>query len=314
VVPVAFVGAAAVTAGRRRRKARAWTLRVASAARAARDADEAPVGRSEVLRGLAGCAGGAVATLQGQPAQAVPPQGYAGSFKGLPGGGGRGSQREALKWEQAQTKFLEYKVPTLQTKEPPKDWGMVVQGIGLDDSYEGKYDLGKDPLLVTFYSPPGWAIQAQSRTPNGPSGTISVNLYAKGDSGTLWVDTKWKGQKKIAELTSAEAKDQMAKALAIKGSLSEVSTMKLGKYEADTDSKTGEFSYILATDSGLDVERRGFANFNQVGDSGNMQVFWCASTTARWLNQKETLKTLAGSFRVGKISQAFRNKDDDDDD
>ncbi|CAK0869352.1 unnamed protein product, partial [Prorocentrum cordatum] len=70
-------------------------------------------------------------------------------------------------------------------------WRVAVEPIGLakDASY-GRFDLGGEPLLVEFYVPGGWIVSRPNFDYNGSAGTVQANDYGKGDSATLWVDTK----------------------------------------------------------------------------------------------------------------------------
>jgi len=236
-------------------------------------------GRAALLRGLGASCAGAVAL------------------------GGRAPEALALSTEEALASAKTYGVPDLlpadTSSKLPDGWRVAVEPIGLakDASY-GRFDLGGEPLLVEFYVPGGWIVSRPNFDYNGSAGTVQANDYGKGDSATLWVDTKPKVP--LAEMKKKDYLRELKKAITQKGAGS-IDDIVIKKMTDQGDYKVVQFDWELYTGAGLLISRCGWASFCQVGDEGNIQVFWTGVTSNRWNKMSADLQTMIQSFRVGKV-------------
>jgi len=207
--------------------------------------------------------------------------------------------------EEAQKSLTSYGLPDLAPKQaPPGGWSIVVEPIGLaPDAYYGRFNLGGEPQVVTFFAPPLWVVSVPNIDYNGAAGTVQANDYGKGDSATLFVDTSFKGS--LDALTKKDYKAELTKALTTKGK-GFVESLKIEKV---TDGAPGykicEYTYDIESGAGFSLARSGIGAFTQVGESGNLQIFWSAVVTPRWKNMKEDLGRMVGSFRIGQVPKSI---------
>lgn len=286
---VAWGGAGAVAAAvsRRSRRRVAATARAAAAGAAEGRLEEGALpGRASLLRGLGASCAGALA---------------------LPGGA---PTALALSPDEARASLKNYGVPDLlpedTNKKLPDGWRVIVEPIGLakDASY-GRFDLGSEPLVVEFYVPSGWIVSRPNYDFNGSAGTVQANDYGKGDAATLYVDTKPK-----VPLTEMKKKDylrELKKAITQKGAGS-IDDIIVRKMTDQGNYKVVQFDWEIYTGAGLLISRCGWASFCQVGDQGNMQIFWSGVTSNRWNKMNSELQTIINSFRVGKVPPKVAEK------
>jgi len=279
-------GAVAAAIARRSRRRVAATARAAAVWPAEERLEEGALpGRASLLRGLASCAG--LVALTGRAPVAL-----------------------ALSQDEATTTLKKYGVPDLlpadTNKKLPDGWRVIVEPIGLakDASY-GRFDLGSEPLVVEFYVPGGWIVSRPNYDFNGSAGTVQANDYGKGDAATLWVDTKPK-----VPLTEMKKKDylrELKKAITQKGA-GAIDDIIIRKMTDVGDYKVLQFDWEIYTGAGLLISRCGWASFCQVGEQGNLQVFWSGVTSNRWAKMKDELQTMISSFRVGKVPTDIASK------
>lgn len=280
VAPLA--AAAAVLAGAATSRRGARQSRVAARATGAHDGlERGEVGRGSLLRGLGLGAGSLVLPLAPPPAAA----------KSL---------------QEAQEALTTYGLPDLApTEQLPAGWSYVVEPIGLtQDAYYGKFKLGSEPLIITFVIPPLWVISRPNIDYNGSAGTVQANDYGKGDSATLFVDTNFKG--KLTDLTKKDYYDEIRKALTQKGKgfIEDLKILKVS--DGAPGYKTCEYAYEIESGAGFAIKRIGMASFTQIGETGNLQIFWSAVTAPRWEDMKGNLSLITGSFRLGKVPSGVK--------
>lgn len=244
----------------------------------AADQGASGLGRSSMLRGLLAVVSPvAPATLAPRPASA----------RGL---------------NEVNKDIVSYGVPEMAyTKDVPFGWTYEDELIGtaIKNAEYGKIDLGTEPLVVAYAHPANWITSKPVIDENGAAGTVAANDFNKGDSATLWVDTAFKGQ--LADLKLPEYAKELRKAVTQKGG-GLVNSMKVEKVvDGEPGYKLCQYSYEIEGGAGIPLLRLGWAAFAQAGTSGNLQVFWSVCTLPRWKAQQETLKSIASSFRAGKV-------------
>merc|ERR1711974_212012 len=74
---------------------------------------------------------------------------------------------------------------------------------------------GAQPQVVTFYTPPLWVISKPNIDFNGAAGTVQANDYGKGDSATLFVNTRFQGR--LEEMKNPDYEKELFTALTTKG-------------------------------------------------------------------------------------------------
>jgi len=277
------LAAAALAAGAAGAKRTSRRRRRVVAAAAAKDSDA--IGRADLFRGLTGAGAGAFALpLQPAPASAA-------------------SLDNAIKT--LTTYGLAEIAPA---KEPAFGWGVTVEPIGLaPDAYYGRFNLGGEPQVVLFYSPPLWVVSKPNIDYNGAAGTVGANDYNKGDAATLWVNTEYSGVP-LAEFTKKEYKTELLRGLTTKGK-GFIEGLKIGKVRDGAPGyKLVEYDYDVESAAGFTLARSGIAAFAQVGADGKkLQVFWTATVTGRWKNMKEELTTMVDSFRIANVPKGISN-------
>lgn len=235
------------------------------------------VSRSDLFRSLGGLGAG-IATTPLAPAPAA-----------------------AKSLEEAAAQLATYGVPQIAPKEyPPGGWKIIVEPIGLvNDAEYGRFKLGSEPQVVTFCVPPLWIVSTPNIDFNGAAGTVQANDYGKGDSATLYVDTKFKG--KLDEMEKKDYLVEMKKALTMKGK-GFIEALKIQKVKDGSPGyKIIEYDYEIESAAGFQINRNGIAAFAQSGDSGNLQIFWTGVVTPRWSDMEKTLYNIATSFRIAQV-------------
>jgi len=263
------VGAAAAVAGRGK------ALRRPARRADATSSDE--VSRSDLFRGLGGF-GAAIAATPLAPAPAA-----------------------AKSLEEAAAQLATYGVPQIAPKEgPPGGWKIVVEPIGLaSDAEYGRFKLGAEPQVVTFNVPPLWVVSVPNIDFNGAAGTVQANDYGKGDSATLYVDTKFKGD--FNEFGKKDALIAMKKALTMKGK-GFIEGLKIIKVRDGAPGyKILEYDYEIESAAGFSINRNGLASVTQTGDAGNLQIFWTGVVTPRWGDMEGTMQKIVDSFRIATV-------------
>jgi hypothetical protein len=167
------------------------------------------------------------------------------------------------------------------------------------------YGKGKNrvPLLITFNHPISWVVTLPSNTVNGEDGTIQVGDYGKGDTATLFVtndvDTK-SLSKEVIEEGLRRCISQRGDNMYQNFKLTKVSDGP-GPYLDGQSYMIADFKYQLLTGAGFDVDRKGVAAVTLQGASANgsktLEIFWAASTDARFKKTESTLRDIVSSFR-----------------
>lgn len=277
--PLAAVAAVVAGAAASRRAARRARVLARAAGDAATDGalPRGQIGRASLLRGL-GLGAGSLAL------PVAPPPAVAKSL------------------EEAQQELTTYGLPDLApTQQPPFGWSYAVEPVGLtQDAYYGKFKIGSEPMVLTFLVPPLWIVSRPTIDYNGAAGTVQANDYPKGDSATLFVDTAFKG--KLADMNNTDYYNEIRKALTQKGK-GFIEDLKIQKvYDGSRpDYKNCEYTYEIESGAGFSIRRSGLAAFTQVGDSGNLQIFWTGVVSPRWPDMKDNLSLMVNSFRMTKL-------------
>jgi len=191
-------------------------------------------------------------------------------------------------------------MPPNTDKNLPDGWRVVVEPIGLakDASY-GRFNLGSEPLIVEFYVPSGWIVARPNIDFNGAAGTVQANDYGKGDSATLFVNTK--PRKPLTDFKKGDYVFELKKAITQKGA-GNIDDIKINKVKTlEGDYKILQFDWEIYSGAGLLLSRSGWASFCQVGEQKNLQVFWSGVVSNRWSKMEPELKAMVESFRVGKV-------------
>mmetsp|Transcript_63308 Transcript_63308/g.137736 ORF Transcript_63308/g.137736 Transcript_63308/m.137736 type:complete len:359 (-) Transcript_63308:272-1348(-) len=233
------------------------------------------VGRGQLLRALGG-----VSALSSLPAPA-----------------------NAKSVEEAQKALTSFGLPDLlAAKEYPDGWKVVVEPIGVKDQANyGKFNLGKELMIVNFGIPFTWVISRPNIDFNGTAGTVQANDYGKGDVATLWVDTNFEG--KLEDAPKAVLAAEMKKALGQKSN-NIIENFSIDKIiDGAPGYRLVEYGYEIESGAGFSLSRRGYASFAQIGDDKNLQVLWTGVVEPRWSGMEKTLKTMVSTFRVGKVPQ-----------
>lgn len=203
--------------------------------------------------------------------------------------------------DEATKELKTYGVPEIAPKDLPFGWNAVVEPIGLADSaYYGRFKLGNEPLVVTFVVPPGWVVAKPNIDFNGTAGTVSANDFSKGDSATLFVETKY--EKTLDTMKKGDYYKAMRKALTQKGGAF-IEGLKITKVMdgSGPEYKVIEYDYEIESGAGFSINRSGFATVAQVGDEKNLQLFWTGTTQPRWGAMKDNLLQIVKSFKVAKL-------------
>jgi len=185
----------------------------------------------------------------------------------------------------------------LMPKEVPGGWKVIVEPVGLAaDSEVSKNKLGAEPMVCTFVVPPLWIVNTPNIDFNGAAGTLQANDYNKGDSATLYVDTKFTGN--LNELTKNLAQAEVKKALTMKGK-GFIEALKVRKVrDGSPGYKIIEYDYEIESGAGFTINRNGIAAFTQVGKAGNLQILWCGTLTSRYGQMKDSMNNIINSFRI----------------
>mmetsp|Transcript_1998 Transcript_1998/g.2767 ORF Transcript_1998/g.2767 Transcript_1998/m.2767 type:complete len:218 (+) Transcript_1998:3-656(+) len=188
--------------------------------------------------------------------------------------------------------------------DPGFGWSIQVEPFGLaKNAGYGKFNLGNEPMVVTFQHPSLWVVSRPNIDENGTAGTVAVNDFGKGDSATLWIDTQYQG--KLEDMTRKEFLKEMNKALTQKGGqfieALKITSVKDGPIPGY---RLVEYDYEIESGAGFQLNRTGWASFAQAGDDANLQVFWSASLTPRYGNMEKTLVEIVKSFRIAKIPKS----------
>jgi hypothetical protein len=171
------------------------------------------------------------------------------------------------------------------------------------------YGKGKNrsPLLITFNHPISWVLTLPSNTVNGEDGTIQVGDYGKGDTATLFVTNDIDPK---AVLTRDVIEQGLRRCISQRGD-NMYQNFKLGKvldgpgpYLDGQSYMIADFKYQLLTGAGFEVDRKGVAAITIQGGAGGgaagsktMEIFWAASTDARFKKTEATLRDIVASFR-----------------
>jgi len=258
-------------------------LRTSAAASSKEREPSHAVSRAELLRGL-GSAGVSSLVLPLSPAPAL-----------------------ALSLQEAQQTLASYGLPDIApTQAPPGGWNIVVEPIGLaPDAYYGRFNLGGQPQVVTFYTPPLWVVSKPNIDFNGAAGTVQANDYGKGDSATLWVNTEFSGN--IDEFKKKDYRAELLKALTTKGKNFIEGLKILTVKDGAPGYKIVEYDYDVESAAGFTIARSGVAAFCQVGGTDKLQIFWTAVVTPRWNSMQSNLGLMVNSFRIGNVPKNISN-------
>jgi hypothetical protein len=167
------------------------------------------------------------------------------------------------------------------------------------------YGKGKNraPLLITFNHPISWVVTLPSNTVNGEDGTIQVGDYGKGDTATLFVtnDVEAKSlSKEVIEQGIRRSISQRGDNMYQNFKLTKVLDGP-GPYLDGQSYMIADFKYQLITGAGFEVDRKGVAAITLQGASPNgsktLEIFWAASTDARFKKTESTLRDIVTSFR-----------------
>jgi len=193
----------------------------------------------------------------------------------------------------------------LASKKPNFGWNTIIEPIALvPDADQGINKVGGEPIVVSFYCPPFWLVTKPTINFNGSAGTLAINDFAKGDTGTFFVDQKvFKSKgKTVDEMKKPDFKDVMYKALSQKG---QGFIFDLRVYDLKDGTAPGykecTFDYTIQSEASVGIDRTGMAAFTSKGDNGNMQVMWAAVVSQRWNGMKNDLKEIVDSFRIEKV-------------
>lgn len=276
VLLVGFAAGLAALAGAKRRASR--QNRTSQAASGAAKSEGATLTRGGFLRGL----GGAL-VLRPETALAK-------------------SKDEAIE------EMKKFGVPELIPKQDgPDGWSWIVEPIGLTpDAYYGKNKMGGEPQVLRFLSPPFWVLNRPSLDYNGAAGTVSINNYGKGDSATLFVDTKFKGQ--LDTMKPGDWVKEVTKAISQKGG-DQIFNVRVQKVTDGPEPgyKTVPFTYEIESGAGFEFERTAVATASQVGTDGNLQIFWASTLTNKWKQQAgEDARRVAASYRIAKVPEGVK--------
>jgi len=154
------------------------------------------------------------------------------------------------------------------------------------------------PLLVQFSYPLSWVVTKPSNDVNGEDGTVQAGDYAKGDTSTFFVNEEAGSVKNIGEQSKLFYEQQIVKAISQKG-VNVYQDFKITKFKVSPDNPNyviADFKYTLLTGAGFEVNRKGVGSITSVGKG--VEVLWCAVTEQRYKKMEETLRNIAGSFRV----------------
>lgn len=201
-----------------------------------------------------------------------------------------------------------YGVPELIPKQDaPDGWSWIVEPIGLTpDAFYGKNKMGGEPQVLRFLSPPFWVLNRPTTDYNGAAGTVSINNYGKGDSATLFVDTKFKGQ--LDTMKPGDWLKEVTKAVSQKGG-DQIFNIKVGKVidGEEPGYKTVPFAYEIESGAGFEFERTAVATVSQVGKDGNLQIFWASTLTNKWKQQAgEDARRVAASYRMALVPEGVK--------
>mmetsp|Transcript_11917 Transcript_11917/g.21813 ORF Transcript_11917/g.21813 Transcript_11917/m.21813 type:complete len:345 (+) Transcript_11917:99-1133(+) len=211
----------------------------------------------------------------------------------------------ALNSKEANEELVSLGAPDLTWKgDPSFGWAIQVEPYALaKNAGYGKFNLGKEPMVVTFQHPALWVVSRPNIDENGTAGTVAVNDFTKGDSATLWVDTQFQG--KLEDMTRKDFLNEMRKALTQKGGqFIEALKITAVKDGPAPGYRLCEYDYEIESGAGFQLNRTGWASFAQAGEDGNLQVFWSASLTPRYGNMEKTLLEIVNSFRIAKIPKS----------
>lgn len=268
---VAGAAAAVRTKGVRRLARRAGARTTAAA-----EEGSEQVSRSQLFRGL----GGVSAAVAATPLAPLP--------------------AAAKSLDEARAALATYGVPQIAPKEgPPSLWKTIVEPIGLvDDAEYGRFKLGGLPQIITFAVPPLWVVSTPNIDFNGAAGTVQANDYGKGDSATLFVDTKFKG--KFEDMTKKDYQAEMKKALTMKGK-GFIEGLKIGKVKDGVPGyKLVEYEYEIESAAGFSINRNGIASMTSDGE-GKLQIFWTGVVTPRWSGMEQTIQQIVNTFRIATV-------------
>lgn len=154
------------------------------------------------------------------------------------------------------------------------------------------------PLLVQFSYPLSWVVTKPSNDVNGEDGTVQAGDYAKGDTATFFVNEDAGNVKNIGEQSKLFYERAVVKAISQKGD-NIYQDFKVTKFKISPDNPNYvivDFKYTLLTGAGFEVGRKGVASITSEGKA--VELLWCAVTEQRYKKMEETLRNIAGSFRV----------------
>eukprot|EP00929_Paragymnodinium_shiwhaense_P120053 TRINITY_DN9195_c0_g2_i1.p1 TRINITY_DN9195_c0_g2~~TRINITY_DN9195_c0_g2_i1.p1 ORF type:complete len:355 (+),score=97.83 TRINITY_DN9195_c0_g2_i1:113-1177(+) len=245
---------------------------------AAPNKSDRALSRAELLRRTLPCGAGAAVSAGALPAQPA----------------------LAMNQQEAEKVALDLGLPGL-VPPVPNDFQVVCDPVGLKQWAGGFFDLGTEPVLVTFACPNDWVITRPELDFNGTSGTIHADNYAKGDSCTLYMETKFKGDiNKRADMEAA-----MERAIKIKAP-QVIEDFTVNKVVNLTEGyKQYQCDWEIYSGAGFYIRRSGYFTICQVGDEKNLQMLWSAVLSGgRFQEKEDVLKKVTGSFRIGKIPAA----------
>jgi hypothetical protein len=190
------------------------------------------------------------------------------------------------------------------TAKPPSGLSPLLEIYG-----KGK---NRSPYLVQFNYPITWVVTLPSNDVNGEDGTVQAGEYAKGDTATFFVYTEPGHVDNIASAGKDLYEKALIKSISQKGSniYQDFKVKKAVPQDpADYNGKQYvicDFQYTLLTGAGFEVDRKGVAAITSEGDA--VEVLWTASTRERFKKTEQTLRDIAGSFRVYTDVLNFSNE------
>jgi len=221
----------------------------------------------------------------------------------------------AKSFEDAAKELTNFNATNPVLKKPDNvggNWKAIVEPFGIvGASYDGKTDLGTEPMVASFIVPDSWITQTPLTNVNGTSGTIGANEYFKGDSVTLYVANNWDKAKANGTPMEATMKNRapmetvLLKALSQKGK-SFIDNFKVSKVYDNKDSpgyKLAKFQWTITSGTGAGVDRFGLASITQAGKPNAYQVLWAAVVLPRYNDMEEKLEAIVKSFRVSPVAK-----------
>eukprot|EP00929_Paragymnodinium_shiwhaense_P120051 TRINITY_DN9195_c0_g1_i1.p1 TRINITY_DN9195_c0_g1~~TRINITY_DN9195_c0_g1_i1.p1 ORF type:complete len:383 (+),score=102.02 TRINITY_DN9195_c0_g1_i1:76-1149(+) len=258
-----------------RQAAQQQRARLQCRALASSEKDKGELSRAELLRRTLPCGAGAAVASGALPAQPA----------------------LAMNQQEAEKIALDLGLPGL-IPPCPQDFQVVAEPVGLKQWAGGFFDLGTEPVLVTFACPNDWVITKPELDFNGSSGTIHADNYAKGDACTLYMETKYKGDiNKRADMEAAIERAIKIKAPQV------IEDLQVNKVVTIADGyKQYQCDWEIYSGAGFYLRRSGYFTICQVGEDKNLQMLWTAVLGgSRFQEKEDVVRKVTASFRIGKI-------------